>query len=80
MPVVLFQHFFTETVLALNQSETQGGVFQAPQAAVCNANVHKPATPTQGVLLLAESTDAPPAQRSRSSEPVSYARHKRVKR
>jgi site-specific DNA-methyltransferase (cytosine-N4-specific) len=55
-------------------------VFQTPQPAPRNGNVHKPATPTQGVLVLAESADAQPPQRRRPSKPVSYTRRKAAKR
>ncbi len=55
-------------------------VFQTPKAAPHNANVHKPATPRQGVLVLAESADAPPTQETKTAKPVSYTRRKTAKK
>ncbi|MBI4023883.1 MAG: hypothetical protein HY360_02815 [Verrucomicrobia bacterium] len=69
-----------DAILHGKTADLRRAVFQTPQPAPCNATIHKPATPTQGVLLLAESTAAPPAQRARPSEPVSYARRKTAKR
>ncbi|MBI4025926.1 MAG: hypothetical protein HY360_13150 [Verrucomicrobia bacterium] len=63
-------------ILQGKTADLRRDVFQTPQAAPRNANVHKPATPRQGVLLLAESAVAPPAQRAGTAKPVSYAKRK----
>ncbi|MBI4024749.1 MAG: hypothetical protein HY360_07180, partial [Verrucomicrobia bacterium] len=42
-------------ILQGKPADLRRDVFQTPQAAPRNANVHKPATPRQGVLLLAKS-------------------------
>ena len=49
-------------------------VFQSPQPPSRNGNLHKPATPTQGVLVLAETAEARPTQRSHTSKAASYRR------
>ena len=47
-------------------------VFQAPQPPPSNGNVHKPATQSQGLLVLTESADAAAANARRSSKTVTY--------
>ena len=56
-------------------------VFQTPQPGPRNGNVHKPATTTQGVLMLVESADAASLPRNRrASKPVSYKQRQVTKR
>jgi hypothetical protein len=49
-------------------------VFQVEQPTPRNGNVHKPATPSQGVLVLAETAEALVARKKRSPKFVSYKR------
>ncbi len=50
-------------------------VFQVTQPTPRNGNVHKPATPTQGVLVLAETADASFRRNKHASAVVSYKRN-----
>jgi hypothetical protein len=49
-------------------------VFQTPQLPPRNGSVHKPATPSQGVLVLAETADTLVARNKHTAKPVSYKR------
>jgi hypothetical protein len=53
-------------------------VFHTPQPTPRNGNVHKPATPSQGVLVLAETVDAPTPRKGRLAKPVSYKRRTKI--
>ena len=69
-----------DAILHGKTTDLRRDVFGAPKTALGNANVHKPATPRQGMLVLAESTHIPPAQSARTATPVSYARRRTAKR
>ena len=49
-------------------------VFQTPQPVPRNGSIHKPATPSQGVLVLAESANVPTALKNILPKKVSYKR------
>lgn len=55
-------------------------VFQIAQPTPRNGNIHKPATPTQGVLVLAESAYSPNETASRSSKNVRSNKRAAVRR
>ena len=52
-------------------------VFQVAQPLPRNGSVHRPTTPSQGALVLAETADAPLPRNKRASKPVSYKRRAR---
>lgn len=49
-------------------------VYQVEQLISRNGNIHKPAMPTQGVLVLAESTDSVASRKLMPHKPVNYRR------
>lgn len=55
-------------------SDLRCDVFQTPQTALANGSVHKPTTPSQGVLVLAETSDSPASCRRQAPKVVSYKR------
>ena len=64
-----------DAILHGKAADLRRDVFITSQSALRNGNVHKPATPAQGVLVLVEScqTGSPPLK-MRASKPVSYKR------
>ncbi|MGD0252597.1 MAG: site-specific DNA-methyltransferase [Verrucomicrobiota bacterium] len=61
-------------ILAGKTTDLRNDVFQNPAQPLRNGTGHKPATPSQGILVLAESADASPLKNKRISKPVSYKR------
>ena len=52
-------------------------VYQVEQLISRNGNIHKPAMPTQGVLVLAESTDSVASRKLMPHKPVNCRRQDR---
>jgi site-specific DNA-methyltransferase (cytosine-N4-specific) len=63
-----------DAILHGKTADLRHDVYQVIQPGPPNDSVHKPATPSQGILVLAESTDAPLARRSHPPKSVSYKR------
>ncbi|HEY9171151.1 MAG TPA: site-specific DNA-methyltransferase, partial [Verrucomicrobiae bacterium] len=59
--------------------DLRSDVFQMSQTSPRNGNLHRPAMPSQGVLVLAETTTASKVKNTHSSSPVSYKRRGRSK-
>ena len=63
-----------DAILHGKTADLRRDVFQTPQPSLRNSNVHKPATPSQGVLVLAETAEASALRRRHAAKPVSYKR------
>jgi site-specific DNA-methyltransferase (cytosine-N4-specific) len=62
-----------DAILQGKTADLRRDVFQTLQPELRNGNVHKPTTPTQGMLVLAESGDTAMVRRKRRQlKPVSY--------
>lgn len=61
-------------ILLGKTADLRRDVFQVTQSLPRNGTIHKPATASQGVLVLAETADASTTQRKHSPKPVSYRR------
>ncbi len=61
-----------DAILHGKTSDLRRDVFQVSPAMPRNGGVHKPATESQGVLILAESANASVARNKQSVKPVSY--------
>jgi site-specific DNA-methyltransferase (cytosine-N4-specific) len=67
-------------ILAGRTVDLRRDIFQAPPKPLPNEQAHTPATPAQGVLVLAESADPVLRKFARASNPVSYRRRKTAKK
>jgi hypothetical protein len=63
-----------DAILHGKTADLRRDVFQVAQPTPRNGSVHKPATPTQGVLVLAETAEVPKGTKNRLSKAVSYKR------
>lgn len=64
-----------DAIMAGQTVDLRCDVFQAPPLPPRNGNIHKPATPSQGVLVLSESASpSKPSRRSKARKPISYHR------
>ena len=63
-----------DAILHGKAADLRRDVFQLAKPTLRNGNVHKPATESQGVLILAETANVPTAGRKHLSKPVSYKR------
>jgi DNA modification methylase len=63
-----------DAILQGKTADLRREVFQIAQPKLQNGNVHKPATPSQGVLVLAESSNTTRALKNILPKPVSYKR------
>jgi site-specific DNA-methyltransferase (cytosine-N4-specific) len=68
-----------DAILHGKTADMRADVFQVVQPTPRNGSVHKPATPSQGVLVLAEAADAPNETRRRSSGRVNPAKQCAIK-
>ncbi len=69
-----------DAILAGKTADLRQNVFQTPHPTSQGGNTHKLSTPTQGALILAESTHPHRPGKTRLSKPVSYTRRKAAKR
>ena len=64
----------TDAILHSKTADLRSDVFQVAQAMPRNGGIHKPATESQSVLILAETANASLARRKQMAKPVSYKR------
>ena len=63
-----------DAILDGKTADLRRDVFQVPQPPPRNSSVHKPASPSQGMLVLSETIKIPIAQKRELPKPVSYSR------
>lgn len=63
-----------DAILQGKTADLRRDVFQVPQLTPRNGSLHKPPTPSQGVLVLAESAETPRALKNILPKTVSYKR------
>src|SRR5208282_1173041 len=69
-----------DAILHGKTADLRHDVYHAAQSPLRNSSVHKPATPSQGVLVLAETANTPVARKRNLLKPVFYKRHTVSKR
>ena len=65
-----------DAILHGKTADLRHDVFQAVQPPPRNGSVHKPATSSQGVLVLAETADVVLPQKRQLAKPISYKRRR----
>jgi hypothetical protein len=63
-----------DAILHGKTADLRRDVFQVPQPPPQNSSVHKPGSPSQGLLVLTETANVPVARMRRSPVTVSYKR------
>ena len=68
-----------QAILHNQTADLRRAVFKIAQLTPSNGSIHKPATASQGILVLAENAQASARSKEHSSKPVTYLRRKASK-